>query len=147
MSAREDGEAADRSVQEGAEPRRGRTLQTNDRAPLSDRKDDLYETPPEAVRALLVAEKLPEYIWEPACGPGAIVAVLLGAGHLVYASDLIDYGCPSGAASRVDFLMERELPLAKVGGIVTNPPFKLAAAFVEHACELCPYVAMLLRLE
>jgi hypothetical protein len=37
---------------------------------VKSRKDDLYETPPEAVAALLRAENLPEVIWEPACGPG-----------------------------------------------------------------------------
>ena len=42
---------------------------------LADRGHDLYETPPEAVLALLSAERLPQIIWEPACGPGAIVGV------------------------------------------------------------------------
>src|SRR5690349_18267346 len=51
------------------------------RAPLADRKDDLYETPDVAVHALLRVEKLPHHIWEPACGPGRIVNVLRGAGH------------------------------------------------------------------
>jgi hypothetical protein len=38
---------------------------------LTERRDDLYETPPEAVRALLRVESLPESIWEPGCGPAA----------------------------------------------------------------------------
>jgi hypothetical protein len=29
---------------------------------------------------------------------------------------------------------------------VTNPPFKLAGEFVQHALDLCPRVVMLLRL-
>ena len=40
---------------------------------LAARKDDLYETPPDAVRTLLKVESLPESIWEPDCGPGSIV--------------------------------------------------------------------------
>jgi hypothetical protein len=116
----------------------------NTKAPLADRKDDLYESPPEAVRALLKAEKLPEVIWEPACGPGAIVRVLRDAGHKVYATDLVDYGCPD-SESRRDFLFEHD-PGFCVGAIVTNPPFKLAAEFVTHALTLCPKVIMLLRL-
>ena len=44
-----------------------------------------------------------------------------------------------------DFLLERQLPIG-VEAIVTNPPFKLAAAFVAHALDLCPKVVMLLRL-
>lgn len=114
------------------------------RAPLSDRGDDLYETPPVAVVALLRAQPLPALLWEPACGPGKIVKVLREAGHTVVASDLVDYGCPESEA-RVDFLMERRAP-AGVQAIVTNPPFKLAAEFVAKAIELCPMVVMLLRL-
>ena len=111
---------------------------------LIDRKDDLYETPPEAVRALLKAEQLPNVIWEPACGPGSIVNVLRAAGHHVYATDLVDHDCPD-SDSRVDFLMEQS-PSFCVGAIVTNPPFKLATEFVTHALTLCPRVVMLLRL-
>jgi hypothetical protein len=115
------------------------------RAPIVERKNDLYQSPPEAVRALLGVERnLPLHIWEPACGPGAIVNVLRAAGHRVYASDLVDYGCPNSHARR-DFLMERALP-ENVGAIVTNPPFKNAGEFVAHALDLCPFVIMLLRL-
>lgn len=111
---------------------------------LADRKDDLYETPEVATRALLGVEKLPEIVWEPACGPGAIVRVLRGAGHKVYATDLVDYGCPE-SESRVDFLLEQSAPTF-IGGIVTNPPFKLANQFAAHALLLAPKVCMLLRL-
>jgi hypothetical protein len=113
------------------------------RAPLSDRGHDLYETPPEATRALLRAEQLPHHLWEPAAGRGAIVNVLRAAGHAVLASDLVDYGEPTHFAGR-DFLMER-LP-DKVECIITNPPYKLADAFVRHALTLVPKVVMLLRL-
>ena len=66
---------------------------------LAERGDDLYETPPEATRALLQVERLPHRIWEPACGPGAIARVLRDAGHAVVATDLVDYGCPDSASS------------------------------------------------
>jgi hypothetical protein len=111
---------------------------------LAVRKDDLYETPPEATRALLGAEKLPHRLWEPAAGRGAIVDVLRGAGHEVLASDLVDYGCPTHFTHR-DFLMERKVPDG-CEAIVTNPPFKLASKFAIHALDLCPKVYMLLRL-
>ena len=121
-------------------------LTATGRAPLADRKDDLYETPLAASEALLREENLPGTIWEPACGPGAIVRVLRAAGHRVIASDLVEYGCPD-ATSRVDFLMETPgSPLAAVDAIVTNPPFKLAGRFVAHALTLCPRVYALLRL-
>ena len=111
---------------------------------LADRHDDLYETPACAVEALLRVESLPYRIWEPACGPGAIVRVLRDAGHDVTATDLVDWNCPE-SESGVDFLMERRAPNG-VEAIVTNPPYKLADAFVAHALELAPRVIMLLRL-
>jgi hypothetical protein len=116
----------------------------NARAALAERGDDLYETPVVAVQALLRAEQLPHHIWEPACGPGAIVGVLRDAGHTVWATDLVNYECPDSEHG-VDFLMERQTRI-DVEAIVTNPPFKLAGEFVAHALELCPRVVMLLRL-
>jgi hypothetical protein len=117
----------------------------NRRDLLVNRKDDLYQTPPEAVRALLRVESLPTYIWEPACGPGAIVKVLIEAGHVVVATDLVDYQSPWQAQAGWDFLLERSAPPG-CDCIVTNPPFKNAEAFVAKAVELCPRVIMLLRL-
>lgn len=115
------------------------------RAPLADRGNDLYETPAEAVHALLCSENLPSVIWEPACGPGAIARVLRQYGHVVYATDLVDYDSSDQDESGWDFLMEQHLPLG-VKAIVTNPPFKNAGEFVSHALHLCPKVIMLLRL-
>lgn len=111
---------------------------------LSERKDDLYETPTEATLALLRAERLPHFLWECASGRGAIVRVLRAAGHDVTGSDLVDYGEPTHFHGR-DFLMEQRAP-DNCQGIVTNPPFKLANQFVAHALTLCPLVVMLLRL-
>jgi hypothetical protein len=120
------------------------------RSPLRERGDDLYETPVVAVRALLRAESLlqrPRNIWEPACGRGNIVTPLRAAGHKVIASDLINYEIPITPPGYygIDFLLEHKLP-ADVELICTNPPFKLAEQFVEHALALCPQVIMLLRL-
>jgi hypothetical protein len=114
------------------------------RHPLAERGDDLYETPPVAVEALLRVEKIPHRVWEPACGPGNIVKTLRAAGHDVLATDLVDYGDPT-ASYRHDFLMERKPPPG-CEAIVTNPPFKLVEQFVAHAIEICPLVIMLLRL-
>jgi hypothetical protein len=123
-----------------------RTVAGNGRAPLSERKDDLYETPPEAVHAPLKIEPLPPVIWEPACGPGSIVGVLRAAGHKVHATDLVDRKCPD-SLSGVDFLMETKLPEG-VAAIVTNPPFKLGNEFVTRAIDLgVPKVVMLLRIQ
>ena len=114
---------------------------------LKDRGADLYETPPEATRALLDAVTLPPCCWEPACGKGAISEVLKAAGHEVISSDLNDYGY-SDAVTGVDFLLEPHNPIIDTDecAIVTNPPFKLADEFVRHALTLCPTVIMLLQL-
>lgn len=108
-----------------------------------DRGVDCYETPPQAVHALLAVEHLPKIIWEPACGSGNIAKVLAAAGHTVYASDLHDYGygCPD-----TDFLETDTGGAPLPGAIVTNPPYQQAQKFVEKALELCPLVIMLLRL-
>lgn len=113
--------------------------------PVSERGNDLYETPSEAVQALLKAENLPQIIWEPACGPGLIVRLLRATGRQVYATDLVNYSSPDQDAHGWDFMMETQLPIG-VQAIVTNPPFKNAGQFVEKALDLCPKVVMLLRL-
>lgn len=117
----------------------------NIRAPLKDRKDDLYETPAVAVESLLRIERLPHSIWEPACGPGAIARVLRQHGHDVLATDLVDYASTDQNAARRDFLLEQSLPCG-IEAIVTNPPYKNSLEFVRHALNLCPKVIMLLRL-
>ena len=114
------------------------------RAPLADRGNDLYETPPEAVHALLKVETLPPLLWEPACGRGAIARILRDAGHSVWATDLVDYGYED-SESGIDFLMERQTR-KDIQAIVTNPPFKNTEGFVARALELAPKVIMLLRL-
>jgi hypothetical protein len=112
--------------------------------PHAQRGADMYETPPVAVEALLRAEKLPHVVWEPAAGRGAIVNVLRAAGHSVIASDLIDYGVAAIQGGR-DFLKETAAP-AGCDTIITNPPFRIAQDFVEHALDLVPSVILLLRL-
>jgi hypothetical protein len=115
---------------------------------LEDRGLDFYPTPIEAVRGFLSAERqyLPKRLWEPACGDGAIVLPLRAAGHVVLATDLVDRGCPMSSGG-IDFLLPipRGTSAPCVDGIVTNPPFKLAQAFVDRALGMVPYVAMLLR--
>jgi hypothetical protein len=115
------------------------------RAKTADRGNDLYETPPVAVHALLRCEDLPQMIWEPACGPGSIARTLRAAGKTVIASDLVDYESPDQDHAGWDFLFEQSAPLG-VEAIVTNPPFKNANEFAAHALTLCPRVVMLLRL-
>lgn len=115
---------------------------------LSNRGDDLYESPPQAVTALLAVENIPTRVWEPACGPGSIVSVLRKTGRDVLATDLVDYESPFQDHSGIDFLMDGLAETLADGSraIVTNPPYKNAHHFVARALEFSPYVAMLLRL-
>jgi len=101
--------------------------------------------PEVATEALLRAEKLPTTIWEPACGPGAIVRVLRSHGHVCYATDIANYDSPDQDESGWDFLQQTQLPIG-VQMILTNPPFRHANQFVAHALALCPTVIMLARL-
>ena len=108
--------------------------------------DDFYPTPPDATRALIAAEGARigllggGAVWEPACGDGAMAAVLADAGFEVVASDLHDRG---HGETGVDFLAARA---ARAAAIVTNPPFVLAEAFIRHALALdVDYLALLLK--
>jgi hypothetical protein len=111
--------------------------------PLVERGNDCYSTPVVAVEALLTAESLPYRIWEPATGHGNIVRVLRNAGHVVIASDILHYTFPLDFEA--DFLKQMRAP-ASTELILTNPPYRRATEFVEHALTLCPRVIMLCRL-
>jgi hypothetical protein len=109
------------------------------------RADDAYMTPAVATEALLRHVEFPIHLWEPACGDGTgILDVIRARGHRVIGSDLVDCGRPD-CFWRRDFLMESKAPDG-CEAIVTNPPYKLAEPFIEHALDLCPRVIMLLRL-
>lgn len=111
------------------------------------REHDFYPTPWEATVALLDAVDLPERIWEPACGDGAMVDVLRAYGHTVVATDIAleTETQVSGVPSRCDFLTTGYSPFWNNYAIVTNPPFKHAAAFIDKALTFTPIVAMLLK--
>lgn len=108
---------------------------------------DFYASPYAVLPPLLAQEgrKLPGAIWEPACGNGALVLPLRNRGFTVWASDLVDRGCPDAAVA--DFF---EAPVPEgAEAIVTNPPFDGAAGdivgFVNRATDLVPYVAIFAR--
>lgn len=109
----------------------------------ADRGMDFYPTPTCAIEALIRIEsaRIPRTIWEPACGDGAIVKPLLAAGYNVIATDLLDRGCGTGG---IDYLTAPVPSLAK--GIITNPPYRIAQAFLTKAIRDVPYSAWLLRM-
>ncbi len=106
-------------------------------------KDDYYATEPKAVELLLEVEDFNPTIWECACGEGHMAEVLKKHGYKVISSDLIDRGYGIGG---VDFLKCKDIVGAD---IVTNPPYKIAKEFVQHALDIVDNghkVAMFLKL-
>lgn len=111
----------------------------------TDRADnDFYATPPSAVEMLLEKESFSNKIWEPAAGLNHITNVLLNHGYYVFASDIIQR-LPDIAIQ--DFLIT---DMTWDGDIITNPPYSLAAQFVEKAMNILKpnhKLAMLLKLQ
>lgn len=116
-----------------------------DTATRAERGNNLYETPPEAMRALLALERFNLEVWEPACGRGAISTMLDAAGYEVWLSDLIDYGTADrlGEVQQVaDFLAVDRVGASAFGmtrpcDIITNPPYgECLNAFVAHALRV-----------
>jgi urease gamma subunit len=76
-------------------------------ASKEERGDNFYQTPAEAIGALLALERFGPVVWEPACGLGAIAGPLEAAGYDVILSDLRDRGCADRhgeVQATVDFL-------------------------------------------
>ena len=119
------------------------TLGASNHSTTEREDNDFYATEPKALELLLNIEEFDPYIWECACGKGHLSEVLKKRGYIVKSTDLIDRGYGEGG---VDFLHTDE---THNGDIITNPPYKYAQQFVEHALELIPEgnrVAMFLKL-
>lgn len=106
--------------------------------------DDYYATEPKATQLLLDRETFSSAIWECACGGGHMSEVLKQNGYEVMSSDLFDRGYEG--TKIIDFLEETDI---NTMDIVTNPPYKYAKDFVEHALDISAdgvKVAMFLKL-
>lgn len=103
---------------------------------------DCFWTPEWATRELLQRELFPRWVWEPACGAGHISTVLEEyGGYAAWCTDIADHspGTPLDEPPR-DFLtyqgpptIPESDPARPIEAMVTNPPFTLATAFVDHA--------------
>lgn len=110
---------------------------------------DYYATDPIAVYKLGKVYRIPYYVWECACGAGHLTTQLYEDGHAVYSSDIV---IRSNIGFTQDFLQAKEkpniyffnsekMPVAIPHNdvcILTNPPYKYATEFVEHAMEILP---------
>ena len=130
----------------GANPGRFRSNQPGTHT-LAVRGLDSYPTPRIAVESLLAAEpdvlNTMARVWEPAAGDGNIAHVLRDNGIPVIASDIERYSFALHFVG--DFLQQTQAPVG-TAVLVTNPPYRLAAQFAEHALTLVPDVYLLLRL-
>ena len=112
--------------------------------------NDYYATEPKALELLLELETFSPYVWECACGEGHLSEVLKSHGYKVRSSDLIHRGYPG--TEKLDFFdVEKEdLKNDVPRDIITNPPYKYAKEFVEHALEISmdsTKIAMFLKVQ
>ena len=122
-----------------------RTLGASNHTENERESNDYYATEPKAAELLLQVEDFSPNIWECACGGGHLAEVFKAHGYNVFSSDLIDRGY--GDNRHLDFLKTGGIYF---GDIITNPPYKYAKEFVEHALDIIAdgyKVAMFLKLQ
>ena len=91
--------------------------------------EEFYPTPDAATIALLGVEKFQGVIHECACGDGSMARVIESHGYKVVSTDLINRGY---GVQRDFFAIKRW-----VGhNIITNPPWNIAADFIEHGMSV-----------
>lgn len=109
-----------------------KTLGASNHTDKEREENDFYATDPIAVTQLIEqgGVKLNQDIWECACGQGHLSEELKRYGYNVRSTDLIDRGY---GETGIDFLSCKEI---WKGDILTNPPYKLAQDFIEHALDI-----------
>ena len=112
--------------------------------------NDYYATEPKALELLLELETFSPYVWECACGQGHLSEVLKSHGYKVKSTDIVDRGYIG--TETLDFLkVKKEDIKGDVSrDIITNPPYKHAKEFVEHALEISmdsTKIAMFLKVQ
>lgn len=111
-----------------------KTLGASNHTDKERQSEDYYATDPIAIDVLLKDghAKVNSMVWEPACGEGHLSERLKQYGYSVYSSDLVYRGYGTGG---FDFLKHFD---TWQGDILTNPPYKHAKEFVEHALSIIP---------
>ncbi|HEY3694085.1 hypothetical protein [Phenylobacterium sp.] len=110
-------------------------VEADDSRQALHRKLEYFPTPPWAARAggELIArlDAGPWQAWEPACGEGHMAHGLADDFARVHASDIHDHGWDGQHGPPLDFLGRDADVFTEADWIVTNPPFGLAAEFVQ----------------
>ena len=127
-----------------------KTLGASNHTDKERESNDYYATEPKALELLLDLEKFSPYVWECACGGGHLSEVLKKRGYNVKSSDLVyrDYS----DTEIIDFLKVSKEDIKKdfSRDIITNPPYKYAKQFVEHALSISmdsTKIAMFLKVQ
>lgn len=121
------------------------TLAASNHSEGEREENDYYATDPKAVEMLLDVESFNTRIWECACGEGHISEVLKNHGYNVWSTDLIDRGYGD-----VKDFFSFNVQVKDKTDIITNPPYRYAKEFVEHALEIVQEgckVAMFLKIQ
>jgi SAM-dependent methyltransferase len=101
--------------------------------------EDYYIEPDWLDDAIFAAENFEGPIYDPACGSGRIVRAAARAGYYALGSDIVNR-CAECAFTK-SFLDCDQF----VQNIVSNPPFGIADAFIQHAlCHATRKVVMIL---
>lgn len=113
---------------------------------IEDREiNDFYATDPKALEIFLEESGIDlRNVWECACGEGHLAEVLKDRGLLERASDLIDRGYGEVESN---FYYYSDI---WDGDILTNPPYKDAMKFCQHALDCVDdgsKVVMLMRIQ
>ena len=115
-----------------------KTLGASNHTDKERESQDYYATDPIAIDKLATVYDIPHYVWEPACGEGHLSKRLIELGHGVISTDLFDRGY---GFYGINFLKQIVVPFNEhvtKWAILTNPPYKYATEFVEHAIEILP---------
>lgn len=126
------------------------TLGASNHTDKERENNDYYATEPKALELLLKLEKFSPYVWECACGEGHLSEVLKSHGYDVKSSDIINRGYIG--TETLDFLeVKKENVKQDISrDIITNPPYKYAKEFVEHALDISmdnTKIAMFLKVQ
>jgi hypothetical protein len=102
--------------------------------PRSERGLDQFDTPPIALAPLFAHEPLLAGVTrasEPFCGRGNLVTAMRQRGLAVFASDIVNRGCPDSTV--LDF---RTMTKRPCDVLISNPPYADATGMLEHAWGL-----------
>ena len=127
-----------------------KTLGASNHTDKSRENNDYYATEPKALELLLELETFSPYVWECACGEGHLSEVLKAHGYKVKSSDIINRGY--AGTETLDFLQvsKEDIKQDFSRDIITNPPYKYAKEFVEHALDISmdsTKIAMFLKVQ